>query len=214
MTEMPDTSDDRAAAALAEATRDVYERQAARFDAERSRRLTEKAWLDRFLEGLPEGARILDLGCGTGEPIAAYVAGRGFRVTGVDVAAAMLAIARQRSPQSDWRQADMRSLALPERFHGILGWDSFFHLTPEAQRATLPRLARHLLPGGVLLLTVGPAAGTATGRVGDEPVYHASLDPADYAARLGSLGLRVTHFVAEDPACGGRTVLLARQRGS
>ncbi|GAB5467746.1 MAG: class I SAM-dependent methyltransferase [Rhodospirillales bacterium] len=201
-------------AALARTTRAVYEKNAARFDAERPKGLHERVWIDRFTVLLPAAGAVLDLGCGTGDPIAVHLAACGFRVTGVDASAAMLALARARDPAGDWRQADMRELALPERFDGLLGWDSFFHLTPVEQRATLPKLAAHLKPAGLLLLTVGPRAGEVVGRVGDDPVYHSSLSPQEYEAILAGLGLEILHFVKEDPACDLHTILLARKAAS
>ena len=194
---------------LASATSGVYERHAAEFDAQRSKRLHERVWLERFAERLPEGAAILDLGCGTGEPVTSWFAERGFRVTGVDIAEAMLDLARQRFPEGDWRRADMRSLDLGERFDGIIAWHSFFHLTREEQRDTLPRLADHLVPGGVMLLTVGPEDGEVVGHVAGEPVYHASLSPAEYRGLLRELGMTIIAFVVEDPKCDGSTLLLA-----
>ncbi len=187
----------------------VYRVNAARFDAERTRDLWERVWLDRFTARLPPGGRVLDAGCGAGEPIAGHLIAAGFRVTGLDASAPMLALARSRWPNGDWREGDMAALDLPERFDGILGWNSFFHLTPDAQRRALAAFAGHLRPGGVLLLTVGPEAGERIGRVGDEPVYHASLAPEDYRDTLARLGLTVLAFVAEDPACRGQTVLMA-----
>lgn len=198
---------------LARQTQDIYERNAARFDRERPKRLHERAWLDRFLALVPPGGRVLDLGCGAGDPIAAYMAGQGYRVTGFDASAAMLAIARERYPSGDWRQGDMRALDLSERFDGILGWNSFFHLTMDEQRGVLGRIARHLAPGGAVMLTVGPAEGEVTGRVGDDTVYHASLSPAEYTAILADHGVEVAAFVPEDPACDFQTVLLAGHSG-
>lgn len=196
---------------LATRTQDVYERNAARFDAERLKILIERAWLDRFLHGLPEAARILDLGCGTGDPIAHYMEARGFRITGVDASPAMIALAREKRPGGDWRIADMRRLDLGERFDGIIGWDSFFHLTRDEQRAVLPLLAHHLSTGGRLMLTVGPDDGEVDGHVGDDRVYHASLSPDAYRTILADHGLTVTDFVAEDPDCDFHTILLARK---
>lgn len=198
--------------ALAGSTAAIYQRQAARYDAERSRQLHERAWLSRFAALLPARAAILDVGCGAGEPIAAHLARAGFAVTGVDVADAMLARARAWCPEGDWRHADMRTLELPERFDGIIGWDSFFHLTPDEQRRTLPRLAAHLRPGGALMLTVGHAAGELTGVVGGELVYHASLAPSEYESLAAGLGLEVVGFTRQDPACEGHTVFLVRAR--
>ena len=198
-------------ACLAEGTQGVYERQAGRFDAERPRSLHEQAWLDRFLALVDPGGRVLDVGCGGGDPIAAYMMARGFEVVGVDASEAMLAIVRGRFPKGDWRQADMRRLDLPESFDGVIAWDSFFHLMPDEQRSVLRRLARHMKEGAPLLLTVGPEAGEVAGWVGGEAVYHASLALPEYEAILHELGVEIQQFVPEDPSCDGHTILLARK---
>lgn len=198
-------------AARPETTRAVYDEQAALYDAQRSRALFEARWLARFSACLRPGGRVLDLGCGAGEPIAQWFIGEGFVLTGVDFSPAMLEIARRRWPDGDWRQADMRDLDLGERFDGIVAWDSFFHLTQEEQRVTLGHMARHLAPGGSLLVTVGPRAGEVTGQVGGKPVYHASLSPAEYVTLLERHGLRLTGFLAEDPDCDSHSVMMARK---
>ncbi|MDW3182379.1 class I SAM-dependent methyltransferase [Roseobacter sp.] len=191
--------------------RDVYESQAAVYDAQRSRALFEARWLARFAACLPPGGRVLDLGCGAGEPIARWFIAEGFRVTGVDFADAMLEIARSRWPEGDWRQGDMRRFDLGETFDGIIAWNSFFHLTPEEQRSCIIRMASHLEPGASLLMTVGPDAGEASGTVGGQPVYHASLSPAQYATCLEQNDLRLTGYLAEDPETNQHSVLMARK---
>ncbi len=199
---------------LQDATRAVYDRQAEVYDADRSRAFFEARWLTRFGDALPRGSRVLDLGCGAGEPISSWLIAEGFRLTGLDFSPRMLDIARTRWPQGDWRDGDMRQLDLGERFDGIIAWNSFFHLSPDEQRAALPRLAAHLAPGGRLMVTVGHKAGEVTGTVGGEPVYHASLSPAEYATRLEETGLRLTAFVAEDPGCKDHTILMALKEES
>ncbi|MEX0370618.1 MAG: class I SAM-dependent methyltransferase [Tateyamaria sp.] len=189
----------------------VYDRQAAVYDAQRSRALFEARWLARFAAGLPEGGRVLDLGCGAGEPIARWFKAEGFSVTGVDFSTPMLDIARARWPDGDWRQADMRDFDLGETFDGIIAWNSFFHLTGDDQRTCIKYMAGHLPSGGVLMLTVGPDAGEALGTVGSEPVFHASLSPAGYATCLEENGLRLTGFLAEDPETNRHSVLMARK---
>jgi ubiquinone/menaquinone biosynthesis C-methylase UbiE len=196
---------------IASNTREVYEKNATRFDAERDKSLIERAWLDRFCALLPPGARVLDAGCGTGDPIARELIVRGCRVTGVDFAAAMLDIARARHPGACWVQADMRDLALGATFNGIIAWHSFFHLTPEEQKRALARLAAHLGAEGVMMLTVGPEVGEVLGHVGDDVIYHASLTREEYERLLGDAGVMVVEFVADDKNCGGATVLLARR---
>ncbi len=193
--------------------RETYAAVAKGWDVGRSRRLAERAWLERFGALVAPGAAVLDLGCGAGEPIAACLSATGYRVTGVDFAEPMLAIARRRFPDGEWLVGDMRGLALGRRFGGIVAWDSFFHLTPEEQRAMFPVFAAHLLPGGALLFTSGPDAGEAMGAVEGRAVYHASLSPGEYCRLIEQNGMRVRAFVAEDAACGGHSVWLARKAG-
>ena len=66
-----------------EDVRDTYDRQADAWDARRSRALHEVGWLTRFVDALPPSGRVLDLGCGTGRPIAEWLTGQGFGVTGI-----------------------------------------------------------------------------------------------------------------------------------
>lgn len=192
-------------------THGVYERQATEYDKRRSKALFEARWLARFTASLKPGDHVLDLGCGAGDPIAHWFMAEGFAVTGVDFSLAMLAIARDRWPNGDWRHADMRDFELDRQFDGIIAWNSFFHLTAEEQQSCIARMASHLRKGGMLMLTVGHRAGEVTGTVGAEPVYHASLSPAGYAVCLEENGLQLTGFLAEDPETQSHTVLMARK---
>lgn len=108
------------------------------YDAQRNRSLFEKPWLDRLLAWTRKGDGILDLGCGAGEPMAAYLIAQGRRVCGLDFAGPSLAVARRRFPRQRWIEGDMRRLDRMQRFAGIVGWDSFFHLAPDEQARTIP----------------------------------------------------------------------------
>jgi len=189
----------------------LYERHAARYDADRSRKLViERGWLDRFMALLSAPATVLDIGCGHGEPIARYLIESGYAVTGVDTSTTFVTLCRQRFPENEWHLADMRGLALGRRFGGLLAWDSFFHLTPDAQRQMFSVFASHAGPGAPLMFTSGTSSGVAMGTYGGEPLYHASLEPAEYSQLLESNGFVVRDYVAEDPDCGRHTVWLAQ----
>lgn len=200
----------------------LYEENTAAWDQLRNRNaeqrllqpasLFEKPWLDRFLGLLPPGASILDLGCGSGVPIDAYLIHRGFSVTGVDSSPSMIALCRERFPQSEWLVADMRTVALDHRFDGVLAWDSFFHLNHEDQRAMFPVFARHTQPRGTLMFTSGHEHGEVLSEFAGEPLYHSSLHPTEYRALLHQNGFQVVGHVVQDPACGEHTVWLARAR--
>jgi SAM-dependent methyltransferase len=189
----------------------LYDRHAVQFDKDRGRNLFEKPWLDRFLALVHAGGPVLDLGCGMAEPIARYVIERGYPVTGVDSSPEMIRFCIGRFPRETWIAADMRQLLLDRRFDGILAWDSFFHLTPKDQRAMFPVFAAHAARDAALMFTSGPSFGEAIGEYQGEPLYHASLDPAEYRALLSANGFEVVAYAPEDQSCGGHTIWLARR---
>ena len=198
----------------ADAVIDLYQRHAATYDGLRGTLLMEGPWLSRFRDLLTPGATILDIGCGTGRPIARHFIEQGHTVTGVDSAPAMIALCRARFPEGDWQVADMRRLALGRRFGGLIAWDSFFHLTPEDQRGMFPAFAAHAAPDAALMFTSGPAHGEAIGRFEGEALYHGSLDPLEYHALLAENGFSVIDHVVEDPGCGGHTIWLAKAKAA
>ncbi len=195
-------------------TKAIYERQARVWDEGRSTSLYEKPWLDRFLSFLPARGRLLDLGCGSGIPVAGYFLRKGYDLVGVDYADTMIALARQRYPEIEWPKAewivqDITQLSLEGHFDGIYSWDGFFHLSIAEQRGVLPKLAKLVKTQGAMMLTVGTGEGEVTGTVGGETVYHASLSPEEYKERLSQYGFENVTYVAEDSDSLGRSVLLA-----
>lgn len=188
----------------------LYQRHADRFDADRGKNLFERPWLDRFRSALAPDLPILDLGCGSGEPMARYLIEQGHAVVGVDTSPAFIDLCRRRFPAQRWHVGDMRTLALPEHFGGLLAWHSFFHLTPDDQRAMFPVFARHAAPSAALMFTSGPEHGERIGAFHGDPLYHASLAPAEYEALLHANGFEVLAYVPEDLTCGGATIWLAR----
>jgi ubiquinone/menaquinone biosynthesis C-methylase UbiE len=106
---------------------------------------------------LPAGARLLDLGCGTGEDAIRF-AQRGHRVTAVDIASEMIgklilkARAAGMADRIDARTADLESLEPPvERFDAI--FSNFGAINCLSDLSILRDLAtRALRPGGHLIL--------------------------------------------------------------
>jgi len=191
----------------------LYEDNAAAWDRERGRDLIEAAWLERFAALLPERGSVLDIGCGMGEPIARWLISQGNRVTGVDSAPSLIAMARERAPDQEWMVGDMRALDLGRRFDGLIAWHSFFHLSPDDQRPMFARFAAHAKPGAPLMFTSGWSHGEAIGAWRSEPLYHGSLDPADYRMLLARNGFEVVAHAVRDPDCGSATIWLAIRTG-
>ena len=190
----------------------LYQRHAHAWAGARSVDGRERSWIDRFVGMLSGEPTVLDLGCGSGVPLARDLTAAGIAVTGVDGSAAMIELFRENVPTAHGAVADMRTLDLGESFAGIIAWDSFFHLTPDDQRATVDVFRRHSRRGTMLLFTTGPAAGESVGSLEGDPLYHASLDPDEYVALLDRHGFEVTDHTVADPDCAGHTVWLARRR--
>lgn len=191
---------------------DIYRRHASAWTRARGTCLTERNWIDRFLGMLPPSAQVLDIGCGSGEPIAHYLVEHGCSVTGLDSSPEMIGMFASNLPGQVGIVADMRQLELSRDFDGLLAWDSFFHLTYDDQRAMFPVFAQHVRRSGPLMFTSGPTHGEAIGTLEGDPLYHASLAPAEYRRLLDLEGFDVVAHVPEDPTCGGRTVWLSQRR--
>ena len=197
---------------LAQKIIQIYQKYGRDWTELRGDYLYEKAWLDHFLALLPStGASVLDLGCGSGQPIAAYLIENGCQVTGGDRSEVMLEMARESFPEQTWINADMRHFRFDQQFDGILAWDSFFHLTPDDQREMFAQFSAHAKRGAALMFTSGPSHGEAIGEMFGEPLYHASLDAEEYRALLAQYGFDVVKMVAEDAECTGHTVWLAKK---
>jgi SAM-dependent methyltransferase len=191
---------------------DLYVRHANVWIERRGGTVFETPWIDRFRALLPQHPEVLDLGCGSGRPMARALADRGCQVTGVDASEPLLAFAQSQMPDQTWICADMRGLKLGRRFDGILAWHSLFHLAPDDQRAMFPVFHRHARPGAALMFTSGASHGERIGEWEGEALYHASLSPDEYRDLLAAAGFDVAANVIDDPDCGNATVWLARRR--
>lgn len=110
-------------------------------------------------ESLPSGARVLDLGCGTGLPTAKQLADAGLRVTGVDLSPGMLAQARAHVPAADFVRADIADLyddgpLAPDSFGGVTAFFSLLMLPREEIPYALRAIHGLLEPGGVFALSM------------------------------------------------------------
>jgi len=106
-----------------------------------------------LLERLPAGARVLDVGCGTGLPTARQMVTAGCVVTGIDISPVMLDLARRNVPEATFVRRDAVDVdAGLGRFHAVVAFFSLLMLPRREVVRTLARLRDVLLPAGWLAL--------------------------------------------------------------
>ena len=88
------------------------------------------------------------------------------------------------------------------------------HLMPHDQRGMFAIFAAHAARAAILMFNTGPAFGEQIGSYRGDPLYHASLDAAEYEALLAHSGFELICHVVEHPRAGGRTAWLARKAGA
>jgi SAM-dependent methyltransferase len=112
-------------------------------------------YLALALELVPPGSDVLELGCGAGIPMTKALAD-GRSVTGVDISAGQLEMARRNVPNATFIQADMTALAFePASFDAVLAFYSLTHVPREEQTKLIERIGVWLRPGGLFLASMG-----------------------------------------------------------
>jgi SAM-dependent methyltransferase len=131
----------------------VAEAYAERFFHELDAKPLDRALLDCFAEQVRGQGTVADLGCGPGQ-IARYLHERGIPMVGIDLAPAMVALARRLSPRMEFRQGTMLALdALDEAWAGIIAFYSIIHIPPADLPCVCGEFHRVLAPGGPILLS-------------------------------------------------------------
>jgi SAM-dependent methyltransferase len=110
--------------------------------------------------GVHPGARVVELGCGSGI-LTQALADSGYEVVGVDVSEPMLSIAAQRMPDADFLQGSLHEIDLPYADAFVAVGEVVAYGEADLSR-TLDRLRQALHPGGVLLFDA-PLTDRGTG---------------------------------------------------
>ncbi len=114
-------------------------------------------WLRELLDQIPDGSRVLDLGCGSGVPAAAEIAKR-HSVIGVDISPTQIALARQNVPGGEFVCADAVEVDfLPESLDAVVSFYAIDHVPRHRHQALYARVHGWLRPGGRFLLSTEDA---------------------------------------------------------
>ena len=151
-------------------------------------------YLAELVASLPPKAHLLELGCGSGDPIAALAADY-FTYAGIDVSDRMIARAAERVPAATFRVADMRALEIEDQsLDAVIAFHSIIHL-PRADHGPLfHRIHEWLKPGGWFVASLG-AADIAVEHeanwLGAGAMYWSAFDQSTYERLLRKADLDV-----------------------
>ena len=97
-------------------------------------------------------SKVLDVGCGTGKPVARTLAGKGHQVTGIDMAPTMIELSRKAVPSGQFEVANMHEYKPKERMDAVWNIFSLFPLSREELETMSRKWADWLVPGGILCI--------------------------------------------------------------
>lgn len=165
-----------------------------------------RSFLDRILERIPVGGRVLDLGCGAGS--ITFELTRRARVVALDRSAVQLALAREAAPRALFVRADIAEVGFaPRSFDVVVAFWSLIHVRRDRHAATLSAIRTWLEPWGLFAGTLGSGdnPGERTADFFGAPMAWSHFDAATTRGLLRDAGFELEQ--AEVIADEGETPL-------
>jgi SAM-dependent methyltransferase len=166
----------------------LYDKIASWWDEQQSESLYGLHFVQKAIGLSTNKGKALDVGCGSGGRIITVLLKAGFQVTGIDVSAAMVELARKHHPGSVFIHDDICEWQPQEEYDIIIAWDSIFHAPYKAQGQVIRKLCGALTDGGVLLFTAGGIDSEITGEMCNQIFYYSSLAEEEYLRILKEMG--------------------------
>ncbi len=192
--------------------RTIYDHFAETYEANRGL-FDMSGILGPFFDGLgrPQG-RILDLGCGAGEPFPRFFLEHGWEVVGVDFSKKMLELAARYAPRMHAYHANILDVDFAEAsFDAITCIYSLFHIPRDHHPALFARFSRWLRPGGKVLFTYATREYTGQDEFEGlkefmgQSLFYSHTTPEQLRRQLESAGLAVESADLRD--IGGESFL-------
>jgi len=133
--------------------------------------------------GVHEGARVIDIACGTGivARLAAEKVGKSGKVVGIDLNPGMIEVARQNSPLTganlEWHQGDATALPFPEASFDFVFCQQGLQFFPD-KLAALEEMRRIMAPGSSTILTIWSSINPLAAAIADGLTRYVSAEAA------------------------------------
>jgi 2-polyprenyl-3-methyl-5-hydroxy-6-metoxy-1,4-benzoquinol methylase len=135
-------------------TEQLYDRFSARYWVTWATHVeeTHRSYLQKFLERVHRGGKILSAACGAGR-FDGILLEAGHSVVGIDQSAGVLKIAKEHFPEVDYKKMALQEMTFHKIFDGVICMDAMEHICPEDYPGILSNFQNALKPGGVLYFT-------------------------------------------------------------
>jgi 2-polyprenyl-3-methyl-5-hydroxy-6-metoxy-1,4-benzoquinol methylase len=170
-----------------------YDVIAATYLDRHGRSVVRDRWLGELIARLPDAARVLDLGCGAGVPVAQRLTERGFNVVGIDGSLSQIERARRNVPSAEFIHGDMTTAAFPpQSFDAVAAFYSITHVPREQHATLLQRIAHWLKPEGLFIASLGSdeCAGWMGEWLGAE-MFFSHYDARTYERLVREAGFKI-----------------------
>jgi len=149
--------------------------------------------LVEFAGFLPKNGKVLDVGCGTGVPVAKFLVEAGFEVVGIDFSEKMLKLARKNVPQATFVRKNMTKMDFGDNsFDGLTAFYSIIHVPREKHSLLFKSFNRILRPDGIMLVCMGPDDWESTEGYYGIRMFWSQYNPEKSLQLVNDAGFEVT----------------------
>ena len=169
--------------------------------------------LDGFYSALTlDNGKLLDLGCGAGEPVARYFTDHNWSVVGVDFSEQMIQLASKYVPEMQLMHADISEVDFEStQFDAIIASYSLFHISVDKHKDILKKFDKWLCPNGKALFTYATEEYTGSTTFDGyknfmgQALYYSHKNPDELYVDLEDIGFNIDSIDYRN--IGGETFL-------
>ena len=133
-------------------TVDFYDSVAGEYESAYGHSAGLLTFIQKSLSMFKPTSKILDIGCGTGAPVATTMAREGHKITGIDITPSMIELSRAAVPDGDFEIADMLEYEPKEQMDVVLNILSLFGLSRQELEVMTHKWAKWVVTDGFLCI--------------------------------------------------------------